>query len=108
MDSGYSQFSEQQLALSFVELRMKFIHAADIHLDTPLQGLVHYAGAPVNEIRNATRRAFEKLLDAAARRHPRPKLRHAGNHRRSSSKLSRTGSECVQYRSPAHESLRDL
>lgn len=44
---------------------MKFIHAADIHLDTPLQGLVHYAGAPVNEIRNATRRAFEKLLDAA-------------------------------------------
>jgi DNA repair protein SbcD/Mre11 len=44
---------------------LKFIHAADIHLDTPLQGLVHYAGAPVNEIRNATRRAFEKLLDAA-------------------------------------------
>lgn len=44
---------------------MKFIHAADIHLDTPLQGLVRYAGAPVNEIRNATRRAFEKLLDAA-------------------------------------------
>jgi exonuclease SbcD len=44
---------------------MKFIHAADIHLDTPLQGLVHYAGAPVNEIRNATRRAFEKVLDAA-------------------------------------------
>lgn len=44
---------------------MKFIHAADIHLDTPLQGLVHYAGAPVTEIRNATRRAFEKLLDAA-------------------------------------------
>lgn len=44
---------------------MKFIHAADIHLDTPLQGLAHYVGAPVNEIRNATRRAFEKLLDAA-------------------------------------------
>jgi DNA repair protein SbcD/Mre11 len=44
---------------------MKFIHAADIHLDTPLQGLVHYAGAPIHEIRNATRRAFEKLLDAA-------------------------------------------
>jgi DNA repair exonuclease SbcCD nuclease subunit len=44
---------------------MKFIHTADIHLDTPLQGLVHYGGAPVNEIRNATRRAFERLLDAA-------------------------------------------
>src|SRR5215469_15548595 len=66
MDSGYSQVSEQQLAFSsFVDLQMKFIHAADIHLDTPLQGLVHYAGAPVTEIRNATRRAFEKLLDAA-------------------------------------------
>jgi DNA repair exonuclease SbcCD nuclease subunit len=45
---------------------MKFLHAADIHLDTPLQGLVNYPGAPVHEIRNATRRAFEKVLAAAA------------------------------------------
>jgi DNA repair exonuclease SbcCD nuclease subunit len=44
---------------------MKFIHCADIHLDTPLQGLAHYPGAPVNEIRNATRRAFEKVLSTA-------------------------------------------
>lgn len=44
---------------------MKFIHAADIHLDTPLQGLANYPGAPVHEIRNATRRAFEKVLGAA-------------------------------------------
>lgn len=44
---------------------MKFIHCADVHLDTPLQGLARYPGAPVDEIRNATRRAFEKLLDAA-------------------------------------------
>jgi DNA repair exonuclease SbcCD nuclease subunit len=44
---------------------MKFIHCADVHLDTPLQGLAQYPGAPVNEIRNATRRAFEKVLDAA-------------------------------------------
>jgi DNA repair protein SbcD/Mre11 len=44
---------------------MKFIHAADIHLDTPLQGLANYQGAPVHEIRNATRRAFEKVLAAA-------------------------------------------
>src|SRR5580693_6997261 len=33
---------------------MKFIHCADVHLDTPLQGLAQYPGAPVNEIRNAT------------------------------------------------------
>lgn len=43
---------------------MKFIHCADVHLDTPLQGLAQYPGAPINEIRNA-RRAFEKVLDAA-------------------------------------------
>lgn len=44
---------------------MKFIHCADVHLDTPLVGLAQYPGAPVNEIRNATRRAFEKVLHAA-------------------------------------------
>src|SRR6185437_398332 len=44
---------------------MKFIHCADIHLDTPLQGLADYEGAPVNEIRNATRRAFEKIINAS-------------------------------------------
>jgi DNA repair exonuclease SbcCD nuclease subunit len=44
---------------------MKFIHCADVHLDTPLQGLAEYPGAPTTEIRNATRRAFEKVLDAA-------------------------------------------
>ena len=44
---------------------MKFIHCADVHLDTPLQGLAEYLGAPTTEIRNATRRAFEKVLDAA-------------------------------------------
>ena len=44
---------------------MRFIHCADVHLDTPLQGLAQYPGAPVSEIRNATRRAFEKVLEAA-------------------------------------------
>jgi len=40
----------------------KFIHAADIHLDSPLLGLERYEGAPVEEIRGATRRAFENLV----------------------------------------------
>jgi exonuclease SbcD len=44
---------------------MKFIHCADVHLDTPLQGLAQYPGAPANEIRNATRRAFERVLGTA-------------------------------------------
>ncbi|MDQ0217664.1 DNA repair exonuclease [Peribacillus cavernae] len=42
-----------------------FIHAADIHLDSPLRGLEQYEGAPVEQIRNATREAFINLVDAA-------------------------------------------
>ncbi len=45
---------------------MKFIHAADIHLDSPLVGLQSYAGAPVEEIRGATRRALQNLVELAA------------------------------------------
>ena len=41
---------------------MKFIHAADIHLDSPLRGLARYEGAPLQEIRSATRRALENLV----------------------------------------------
>ncbi len=41
---------------------MKFIHAADIHLDSPLRGLERYEGAPVTELRSATRKALEKLV----------------------------------------------
>ena len=44
---------------------MKFIHAADVHLDSPLRGLERYDGAPVEEIRGATRRAFENLIQLA-------------------------------------------
>ena len=43
----------------------KFIHAADIHLDSPLRGLELYDGAPVEQIRGATRRALENLVDLA-------------------------------------------
>ncbi|MDX1487962.1 MAG: DNA repair exonuclease, partial [Acidiferrobacterales bacterium] len=46
----------------------KFIHAADIHLDSPLKGLEQYEGAPVEEIRGATRRALENLVDLAIER----------------------------------------
>ncbi|MCP4407091.1 MAG: DNA repair exonuclease [Gammaproteobacteria bacterium] len=44
---------------------LKFIHTADIHLDSPLHGLQRYQGAPVEEIRGATRRAFDKLIELA-------------------------------------------
>jgi len=42
-----------------------FLHAADLHLDSPLRGLEQYEGAPVEEIRGATRRALENLVDLA-------------------------------------------
>lgn len=41
---------------------MKFVHAADLHIDSPLRGLERYEGAPVELIRGATRRALEHLV----------------------------------------------
>lgn len=46
-------------------MEFTFIHAADIHLDSPLRGLEKYEGAPVEKIRNATREAFQHLVDVA-------------------------------------------
>ncbi len=43
----------------------KFLHAADIHLDSPLRGLDRYEGCPSGEIRGATRRALENLVRLA-------------------------------------------
>jgi DNA repair exonuclease SbcCD nuclease subunit len=43
----------------------RFIHAADIHLDSPLRGLERYPGTPVDAIRQATRRALENLVELA-------------------------------------------
>jgi DNA repair exonuclease SbcCD nuclease subunit len=42
---------------------VKFVHAADIHLDSPMKGLAPYPGAPVEAICGATRQAFESLID---------------------------------------------
>jgi DNA repair exonuclease SbcCD nuclease subunit len=42
-----------------------FIHAADLHLDSPLRGLPDYDGAPSSEIRGATRCALTNLVDLA-------------------------------------------
>ena len=43
-------------------MSFKFMHAADIHLDSPLRGLEKYQGAPVAEVRGATRQAFTNLV----------------------------------------------
>ncbi len=45
--------------------RFHFIHAADIHLDSPLHGLARYEGVPAEEVRGATRAAFDNLIQRA-------------------------------------------
>lgn len=44
---------------------MRFIHAADIHLDSPLTGLSAYPDAPAQMLRSATRDAFTNLINEA-------------------------------------------
>lgn len=44
---------------------MKFVHTADIHLDSPLSGLAAYKDAPADLLRTVTRDAFTKLVDEA-------------------------------------------
>lgn len=44
---------------------VKFIHTADIHLDSPLRGLSSYPDAPVERLRTATRDAFYSLVTHA-------------------------------------------
>ncbi len=43
----------------------RFLHAADTHIDSPLEGLDAYDGAPVAALRGATRVAFENLVRLA-------------------------------------------
>ncbi len=44
---------------------LRFLHTADIHLDSPLKGLESHDDAPVEQIRGATRRAFDNCIDLA-------------------------------------------
>ncbi len=44
---------------------MLFLHASDLHIDSPLRGLDRYEGAPVARLRTATRAALERLVDMA-------------------------------------------
>lgn len=40
-----------------------FVHAADLHIDSPMLGLAEYPGAPTQAIRGATRQALESLVE---------------------------------------------
>lgn len=48
---------------------MRFLHASDLHIDSPLRGLDRYEGAPVARLRTATRAALERLVDMAIAEH---------------------------------------
>jgi len=43
----------------------RFIHAADLHLDSPLRGLSERQDAPVEELRGASRKALDRLVEVA-------------------------------------------
>lgn len=49
-------------------MRLRFLHAADLHVDSPLRGLDDYDGAPVQRLRGATRQALIALVDLAIER----------------------------------------
>lgn len=44
---------------------MRFLHASDLHIDSPLRGLDRYEGAPTDEIRGSTRKALGNLVSLA-------------------------------------------
>ncbi len=44
---------------------MKFIHTGDLHLDSALRGLARHDEAPVDDLRGATRGAFNNLVELA-------------------------------------------
>lgn len=43
----------------------RFVHTADIHIDSPLIGLTRHEGAAAERIRSATREAFDNLIGQA-------------------------------------------
>jgi exonuclease SbcD len=47
---------------------VRVLHAADLHIDSPMRGLVAYPGAPVDAIRASTRTAFRSLVGEAIER----------------------------------------
>ena len=42
---------------------MRIVHAADLHIDSPLVGLERYPGVPLERVRLATRAAFGRVID---------------------------------------------
>lgn len=45
--------------------RFRFLHAADLHIDSPLVGLARRSRDLASRIDDASRRAFDKLISLA-------------------------------------------
>lgn len=45
--------------------KFKFLHAADLHIDSPLRGLGAYEDAPREELQGASRRALQRTVELA-------------------------------------------
>jgi len=43
----------------------RFLHSADIHLDSPLKGLAGQDGNAAERVRTATRKSFDRLVSLA-------------------------------------------
>lgn len=44
------------------------VHAADLHIDSPMRGISRYEGLPIDLLRTATRKAFINLIDLCLER----------------------------------------
>lgn len=49
---------------------IRFLHAADLHLDTPFKGMASFPEAHMEELRNSTFQAFSNLVDYALKTRP--------------------------------------
>ncbi len=49
-------------------MSLSVVHAADLHLDSPLRGLAAYPDAPSERLRGASRHAFSRLVDLTIER----------------------------------------
>ncbi len=52
-------------ALDSAKGSFRFVHTADVHIDSPLMGLTRHEGSAVDRIRLATREAFDNLIGQA-------------------------------------------
>ena len=59
----YFQSAYANRPLDLVNNNFRFVHAADLHLDSPLLGLEAFEDAPIATIREATREALKRLVD---------------------------------------------